>query len=252
MLNNLKSDLYRMFHSRSLYITLIVGIIVYGLLLSSSGIRIGSMFADFSRETNSFVDYLYYLPKSPVFMVLVLVFISIFHNDEYASGFMKNIMPLMNHKWMLIVERYVFNIIFIVIILTVLIIASTIIQCFVPMEHTATLPIANFMVYTFVQIFFTATLASVVMMLNHLTRSRVLIIIFSVIYGASIVYMLETMIAELVFHNLDILKYMMLQISGTLSYDVSWNTYKFPLCIALIFTIVYNVISFIAIRKRDM
>lgn len=241
-----------MFHSRSFYISLCLGALTYAFLLSTSGFRIGSMFADFRRESDSFVDFLYYLPKSPVYLLIVLVFLSMFHNDEYNTGFTKNIMPLMNHKWMFILERYVFNLICATLILVVLLFAATIVQIINPLEHTATLPTFDYVLFTFMQLLFIGAAASIVTMLNHITRSRILIIIFSVIYSLMIFYMLENMIVDFLFKSQDILAYTMYQIAGTLPHEVSWEAYKQPLCIVICYTIVYNVIGYFAIRKRDI
>ena len=109
MWNNLKMDLYRMVRQKSFYISMTVMLLLYLWLTTAVGLQNNTPFATFHQGKDTLVDFLYYFPKSSFYQIAVLIFLSLFFCEEYASGFVKNIYPMMHRKELLLLERFVFS-----------------------------------------------------------------------------------------------------------------------------------------------
>ena len=107
MWNNLKMDLYRMVRQKSFYISMTVMLLLYLWLTTAVGLQNNTPFATFHQGKDTLVDFLYYFPKSSFYQIAVLIFLSLFFCEEYASGFVKNIYPMMHRKELLLLERFV-------------------------------------------------------------------------------------------------------------------------------------------------
>lgn len=252
MWNNLKSDMYRMIHMRSFYVILAICLIMNSLLLFTTGISLSSPFANFMSDKNTFIDFLYYTIKSPLFLILFFIFLSIFHNDEYAKGFVKNTMPIMHNKMILIIERYFFNMIVCILLWICSIIPAFIREMVMPLTAGGSFQLGDYLLYIFVQILGLCTIASFIMLVNHLTRSKVLLIIYVCFYSMCILYMLEVSLAMVLFNDADIMKYSMYTLSGTLSHNISWNDYSLMIYLIIGYTLLYNGISYLVLKKKDI
>ena len=251
MWNSLKSDLYRVFHMRAFYITLCIGVVMSSILITSTGFTMSSPFSNFSRETDSLVDFLVYITKSPLFAILLLVFLSVFHNDEYDKGYAKNILPIHFKKSSIVIERYILGIIVSIVLLLSMFLAGGIATCFVPLASES-FKVLDLVIFVTVQILLINTVVSFLMMLNHITRSKVIVILVACVFSMLILYMLEVSIASWLLGDAEILKYTIYQQIGTLPTTFTWESYQLAFFVLIGNTVLYNVISFIALKKKDL
>ena len=98
-----------MVRQKSFYISMTVMLLLYLWLTTAVGCRTIHRLRPFIRERITLVDFLYYFPKSSFYQIAVLIFLSLFFCEEYASGFVKNIYPMMHRKELLLLERFVFS-----------------------------------------------------------------------------------------------------------------------------------------------
>lgn len=252
MWNNLKSDLYRMIHMRAFYVTLVICFIINLIMLFTSGISLNSPFASFMSNKNTLIDYLYYTIKSPTYLVLIFVFLSIFHNDEYTKGFVKNTMPIIHNKAILVIERYIFNIIAIVILWVCSLAPVVIKEMISPLSTGGIFQIGDYLIYIVVEILAACTVASFIMMLNHLTRSKVILIVYACFYSMFILYMIETSLAVALLDDASIMENCMYALSGSLAHSFSWNDYSTTIYLIIIYTLLYNGISYLILKKKDI
>lgn len=252
MWNNLRSDLYRVLHMRAFYISIAIGLFVNFILLTSTGITINSNFSTFSIESNTFSDFLFYLAKSPTFQLIVLVFLCIFHNDEYDKGFAKNIMPIIYKKSTLVLERYLLCVIVVIMIWLAIMIPCIVIQLILTTCPYTSFNIMDLVIYNLVQILLLSAFASLLMMLNHLTRSKILIIVLATTFGALILYMGLASLCIWLLGNHDLMQYSIYELMGTLPFKFSWETHQTTFLVLIGTTLLYNGISYLILKKKDI
>ena len=113
MLNMLRSDLYRILHIRSFKIgVFIMSIITICLTMPSVNVMSNTAFANYDAQIGNFVEYLYYFPKSAIFMIIVMLMYVIYLNEEYTSGFIKNVYPYLTDKLKLSISRLLIFVIY--------------------------------------------------------------------------------------------------------------------------------------------
>lgn len=251
MWNNLKSDGYRALHTRSFYVILILSVVLYQMLFTGNGVMNNSVFAQYRYGENTFAEFLYYLPKSGLFILLALLFVGLFATDEYSSGFVKNTYPLHVHKWTLLMERYVFNMIIITVYYLAILLATGIIQLLDPILFGELEP-ASYIGYVVVQIFILSTVASFLTLITHLTKSRVLIVLISMCFGMMMWYMMMGMLLDFLFKNTDLLQYTMYELMGKLPYTISWDGYGTAILVSIGNMLLYNGISCLILKKKDI
>lgn len=252
MWNNLRSDLYRVLHMRAFYISIAIGLFVNFILMTSTGITINSNFSTFSIESNTFTDFLFYLAKSPTFQLIVLVFLCVFHNDEYDKGFAKNIMPITYKKSSLVFERYLLCVMVVFMMWVAIMIPCIIIQFVLTPTSYAAFSIMDLAIYNVVQILLLSAFASLLMMLNHLTRSKILIIVLATSFGALVLYMGLASLCIWLLGNHDLMQYTIYELMGTLPYKFSWETYQTAFFVLIGTTLLYNGISYLILKKKDI
>lgn len=251
MWNNLKSDLYRMLHIKSFYVMLVLCIIFYILIFTGTGFVSNSNFAQYNAGKDSFSDFLYFLPKSSVLQCIVLVYIGMFICDEYNSGFIKNTFPLITKKWKIIISRYVFFIIVEMIFFLTSILACALMQIWYQ-AAVGTINWLDYIIYLFTQIIFLATFASFMGLIQHLTKSRVLVILLGFVYSFMLLYTLIFGIGYLIAPQTHVTKYMLYEVSGLLPYTFSLEGYQTAFIVIIVFTLLYNGISYLLLRKKDI
>ena len=226
MWNNLKMDLYRMVRQKSFYIAMVIMLLLYFWMTNAAGLQNNTPFASFYADKNTLVDFLYYFPKSAFYAVAVLVFLSLFFCEEYASGFVKNIYPSIHRKELVAVENLW------------------------QQDSFATFNILQFIGYSLMQMLILTVIASFLNLLIHATGSKVLAILVSVGYGSMTIFMLHAGIMSLL--NVDYTDYILYAISGQL--PVEWDAlfYSRAAMVAITSAILYNVGSYILLRKKDL
>lgn len=251
MWNNLKSDAYRALHTKSFYVILILSVVVYEMLFTGNGIICNTGFAEYRHGENTFAEFLYYLPKSGLFTFLALLFVGMFATDEYSSGFVKNTYPLHVHKWALLLERYVFNLIVITVYYLAILLVTGICQMFSSIP-SGSLDLGNYLMYLLVQILMLGAVASFITLITHLAKSRVLIVLISLCFGMTMLYMMLGMLLDFLFKNTDLLQYTIYELMGKLPYTFSWDGYCTAILVLMGDTLLYNSISCLILKKKDL
>lgn len=251
MWNNLKSDCYRALHTKSFYVILILSVVVYEMLFTGNGIMNNTGFAEYRYEENTFAEFLYYLPKSGLFAFLALLFVGMFATDEYNSGFVKNTYPLHVHKWTLLLERYVFNLIIITVFYLAIVLVTGLCQLLSPIT-SGSLNLEHYLIYLLVQILILGAVASFITLITHLTKSRVLIVLISLSFGMMMWYMMMGMLLDFLFKSTDLLQYTMYELMGKLPYAFSWDGYRTAILVLIGNTLLYNGISCLILKKKDI
>ena len=86
MLNMLRSDLYRILHIRSFKIgVFIMSIMTICLTMPSVNVMSNTAFANYDAQIGNFAEYLYYFPKSAIFMIIVMLMYVIYLNEKCVS-----------------------------------------------------------------------------------------------------------------------------------------------------------------------
>ena len=249
MWNNLKMDLYRMVRQKSFYISMTVMLLLYLWLTTAVGVQNNTPFATFHQGKDTLVDFLYYFPKSSFYQIAVLIFLSLFFCEEYASGFVKNIYPMMHRKELLLLERFVFSFITAFIYWAVIIV-MVVVENLWQQDSFASFSILQFICYSLMQMLILTVIASFLNMLIHATGSKVLAILVSVGYGSMTVFMLHAGIMSLL--KVEYTDYILYAISGQLPY--SWDAvfYSRAAMVAITSAILYNIGSYVLLRKKDL
>lgn len=250
MWNNLKSDVYRTLHTKSFYIMLFLMVGFYMLTLGSNGFSTSTNYAHFSRDINTFGEYLYFLPKSYLFVMMSLLYLGIFAVDEYMAGFTKNTYPLQVNKWKQVMERYLFSIVIIALFYAVLLGSSLLLQLVYPLE-LGSFDVGTYPVFVILQIMSIAAAACFTMLLSHLFRSKVAVVLFAIVFGF-ILNALMMMLCYLLLDSLELLQLTMYVKSGTLPYVFAGKEYGELALVVLGNTLLYNGISYYILKKKDL
>lgn len=251
MWNSLKSDIYRTLHTKSFYVILSFIIVLYALILTDSGVQTSTIFAQFHREQNTFADFLIYFPKSGLFVLLVLLFVAIFMSDEYIFDYAKNTYSIHVKKWKMVLSRYLYCFLITTFYTLAMLLCALVIQVILPMKG-GSIQIGDYAIYLIIQIAFIGVMASFIMMVIHLTRSRIIAIVIPLLYGMQMWYMLVGSIIIYLLKSEDILKYTTYQSSGELPSTFSIEGYSLALFVLIGNTLLYNGISYLILKKKDI
>lgn len=253
MWNNLRSDIYRITHMKSFYITLGVLILLNVQLIVSDGLQISAGFGTFSRANDTFADFLYYIFKTPTFILAITIFLCIFHNDEYDKGFAKNVMPIMNKKWVLIVERYLVSLVITLGLSLAIIICCVAVNMLMPNALLqGPIDIGHFAIYAVTQCLIVCSFVSMLVFLNHLLRSRILIILLSCFFSLFVFYIIENSISTMLLGNSDLLNVTMYYSIQTLPKVFTFEAYKMVFLIIGVNTVLWNALSYAVVKKKDI
>lgn len=232
MWNYLRSDLYRVLHMRMFYYVIIASIIT-GCTLQYIGF-------DF-----------YYLIKAPYFTTFALLFICLVHSEEYDSLYFKNIYPFIKDKYKLIIERYVLNVIICLSIIAVMSV-SAIITSTLSAPSALSIPWIDFILFVLVETLLLCCVASFLVMLVTITRSKSLLIIVATSYSFLLIYALEVMLATFFLNDSTLVRYTIYgQFSG-LPTTFQPSAYTLAFVIIVTSTLMYNSISALTMTHKDM
>lgn len=251
MWNSLKSDLYRMVHTKSFYITLCMSMLVYLLIFGNYGVMSNTTFAIFNAETDSFTQYLYYLPKSGIFQCILLIFLSMFFSDEYISGFHKNVYPLQVKKYNIVIERFIFSFIVSLLYFICTLIPDVIHQLCKPLPF-GDFDFLQYLLFMIIQILFICAVSGLISLIIHISRSRVVAVLLSIGYGMMFIYMILMGMSMFMFKDDILVRYSMYVNAGTLPETFSWSSYQTPLLVLGGTLVLYHAISYIILKKKDI
>lgn len=249
MWSNLKMDLYRMVRQKSFYIAMIIMLLLYFWMTNAAGLQNNTPFATFYADKNTLVDFLYYFPKSAFYTIAVLIFLSLFFCEEYSSGFVKNIYPMVHHKELLLLERFLFSFIT-AFIYWAAIVAMVVVENLWHQDSFASFSILQFICYSLMQMLILTVIASFLNLLIHATGSKVIAILVAVGYGSMTAFMLHAGIMSLL--KVDYSDYILYAISGKLSSTWDALLYSRAAMVAITSGILYNIGSYVLLRKKDL
>ena len=148
----LRSDLYRILHIRSFKIgVFIMSIMTICLTMPSVNVMSNTAFANYDAQIGNFAEYLYYFPKSAIFMIIVMLMYVIYLNEEYTSGFIKNVYPYQTDKLKLSISRLLIFVIYYIVFSFINIIFSLITVGFIQ-GRFGTISIIDYIIYYVIQL----------------------------------------------------------------------------------------------------
>lgn len=250
MWNNLKMDLYRMVRQKSLYISIGLLIVAFFWMLNAEGLVNNTTFASFDRTKNSVLDFLYFFPKSMFFQLAVLIFSALFFNEEYSSGFVKNIYPVQS-KLTLLLEKWIMSII----IILVFTLSCTILSGIELAVHKVSLSgfsIGNYAIYILMNTLLLSAVSCFIMMVNHLVRSKVVTILTAVGYSFTIFFMLNTALCIILPEAVQYVEYTLYYVIGNLNTVPELSAYGKATALAISSGILYNGISYLVLKQKDL
>lgn len=250
MWNKLKSDVYRTFHMKAFYVVLGLMLLSFVLLLDDLGMQSNTEFAHFTRGVDTFVDFLYYIPKSMMYSLFVLIFVGIFFTDEYNSGYVKNLYPLHTHKSILVIGKYLYCVIICFVFYMAVLAGSFIVQLVDPTTF-GSIQLGDYLPFVIMQLLTMAAAASFTMLLSNLTKSKVLVVLYAIGYG-TIIYMFVGMILNFLFHDVSALQWMMYVLSSKLPYTFGMDAYRNAILVLIGNTLLYNGINYLLLKKQDI
>ncbi|MDD3049102.1 MAG: hypothetical protein PHQ89_03900 [Bacilli bacterium] len=250
MWNNFKSDIYRTIHMKSFYVVMGLMIVSFIMILANLGLQSNTLFAQFDREQNNFMQFLYFMPKCMMFSLLILIFIGIFSTEEYNSGYVKNVYSLQISKAKFVLGRYLYCVIIATFFYVVILLVSLLVQLVYP------LTIGNFQLFDYIpfvimQILTIATASSFSMLLANLTKSKVIVVLFSIAYGY-IFYMIVGMLLNFMLHDTSALEWMMYVLSSKLPVNFAIEAYQKAFLVLIGNTLLYNEINYLILKKQDI
>lgn len=251
MWNNMKSDLYRILHTKSFYVILFIIVLFSCLVFTGSGFVCNTPFAQYHIGKNTFSEFLYYLPKSLGIQSGVLIFISMFLCDEYSSGFVKNTYPMQTQKWKIVLSRYVLYFLISMIFIVVNVVVCSIVQLFYQAEG-GSLQVLDYVLFLIMQGLFLSTFASLLAMLQYLINNRVILILLSFAFGTMLLYVMVLGLGQFLAPNLHVTEYMLYEVSGLLPNTISWDGYQKGIFVIIVYSLLYNSISYLLLKKKDI
>lgn len=229
ILNSLKMDLYRMVRQKSFYACLMILLIL------------------FNTANKSVADFLYFFPNVILLPLAVLLFLALFVNEEMTSGFIKHTYPLYQKKWVMLVERWLFTCV-VYLCMWFAVVCLTFILWLFHVYPLGEFSFFNYTAYILMQMLVVSGVGSFVMMLNYLTRSNVIMILYVLGYAFSILYALHGYLSNFF---VSYYQYTLYHISIFLPLVFEPHAYFQALMIIITSTLLYNSISYYVLKKRD-
>lgn len=251
MRNHIKANLYRMFHQKSFYISLLVLLLFYLMVMHNIGVMSSSVFVTFTQGKDNLGNFLYYIPRSPIFLLGVLVFIAMFDAEEYTSRMAASLYPLQHSKWKILVSQWFLHILtFLLFNFAIALMTGMNAPFF--QDAFAGFDVVSYVWFVLIQALLYGAILSFQTLILHLTQTRLTIVILAVLYGCSMVYMFMAMGVELLHIDPKVLTYTLYACNGSLPAVFAIDTYKTALCCGIGYTILYNVISLAVLKKKDL
>lgn len=243
-------DFYRMVHQKSFYITMSILLFLFAWHLCAD-IRSSVIFAQFDHRYNTVVDFLYYFPKSVFFLIGTLVYLALFAHEEYTSGFVKYMYPLQQKKWMILLEKWIFSLLVYFCFWACSLILTLFINLFLK-DPLIGFSLMDYMAYSVTQAILLTAVVSFLMLLNHSFQSKIATTLVACAYGSYTIFALHAGIHMLLPEGISYLEYTLSYISGTLPTTWDASVYSSAFAIAFSSTILYNGISYLVLKKKDI
>ena len=205
MWNQLRSDTYRFLHARATRILLLIYVVMMAGLSIFGGIVSNTTYAMFDLETDTFAHYLLFLPKSMLFVFFVLLGYVLLLGEEYQSGYVKNVYPLMQNPWRLALAK-ILSFLFIWGLFFLIGAVMGAVGSGVMRSHWGELSWA-YALYLAAQLLYALMLAMTISLLIHLFRGKLAAVLFVTLHSMGVIcslliYLLSQIGAEKLAGNL--------------------------------------------------
>ena len=250
MLNMLRSDLYRILHIRSFKIgVFIMSIMTICLTMPSVNVMSNTAFANYDAQIGNFAEYLYYFPKSAIFMIIVMLMYVIYLNEEYTSGFIKNVYPYQTDKLKLsisrllifVISRLLIFVIYYIVFSFINIIFSLITVGFIQ-GRFGTISIIDYIIYYVIQLLLATAVGSFLELFIHLSKKNIVSTILIFLYTFGILFGMVYIFFQEWF-NLSVYENAIYYLSGTLPYRIS-DVY--------LNTMIGVLLNMVILKKKDL
>ena len=246
----LRSDLYRILHIRSFKIgVFIMSIMTICLTMPSVNVMSNTAFANYDAQIGNFAEYLYYFPKSAIFMIIVMLMYVIYLNEEYTSGFIKNVYPYQTDKLKLsisrllifVISRLLIFVIYYIVFSFINIIFSLITVGFIQ-GRFGTISIIDYIIYYVIQLLLATAVGSFLELFIHLSKKNIVSTILIFLYTFGILFGMVYIFFQEWF-NLSVYENAIYYLSGTLPYRIS-DVY--------LNTMIGVLLNMVILKKKDL
>lgn len=251
MINLIKADGYRMLHQKSFYITGAILVAFYFMILCSDGGVSNMPFAQFSRDTDTIMDFLYYFPKSSVFIAGSLIYGALFTSESYTSRMSASIYPLQQHKWIILLAQWGISLV-IYLSFTIVVVLMALLSSLWVGNGFGSVSLLDYVIYLAEQTVLFASMMACVGVITHAFRNTTLSIIFGIFLGSSLLFMLMGMVLDRLHLDPEWLRFTLTYAMGNLPYLFSWEGCLQPLLVGLCFTGGCFIISNALLHSRDL
>lgn len=249
MWNMLKSDFYRITHTISFKRTMILFIIFMTMLYMDWGVQSNGLFASYDASKDSFVDFLYFFPKTAVFQMFCFIYLCMFISEEYNNGYVKNIYPYFQNKGKLVGSRY-FTFILIYMIFSITNIILTLFLTVVSGREMGDISFANYLIYFVVQICINSVIGLFFSFSFRLFRSMTASIMLVIAHTLMFFWGLHYLIFDLT--GINYLEYTIYYLNGNLPNVFDADIYGKTLLVVAVMTILCLSANYLVLKKKDL
>lgn len=269
MLNLIKMDLYRLLHSKAIWVTLVytIGFSFLLVFMSSKMDALVSFVQQIGTEvtvTNGMLE----IPKIGTFIIDSLqtqiwffacaIAVAVFAGAEYKNGYIKNIAGLFPNKAVLVFSKFItiaLEILFMMLVYCGATFVFSILLLHSEIQMDSLLPFIQSFLMLFLVYF---AMGSVIYLFTALTRNTVISIILAVMMVFSIISSIAqnsvNMLIKIIIpsSDFDLNYYLLTPRLSEISMHMSQDTAVHALVIACAFILVSAVISAVVMHKRDV
>lgn len=282
MINILKMDLYKMFHSKSFYIlniALVVVVLFMAVVMKvtlnmdfeaakQSNLRFhmdensvstndpslteeeyNEMLKDLreSMNVNEFITFQY---SEFLISILLAIFIAIFICSESNTGFIKNIIPLKNSRVNLVVSKNIVVFIF-VIIQGVIGVLSAMVSNLIVSGKINFLDFKELMIYLGLQMFLRMAFGSLLILLAYLFRSKASSMSIGILLSVNIHGIFLNMLDKVAHvFKIDLSRISLAENMAIPRFNS--NDFKRVIIISLMYFIIYNIASIVRVSRMEI
>lgn len=253
MLNNLRSDVYRLCKGKSLYVSMGILCVLFYFMQLSGGVSSHTPLASYNATSGSLLDFMYYFPKSMFFTLAVTIILALFRGEEFSSGYIKNIYTKYESRTTLLLSRLVMNILVWLILWSVVTLMIVLMNlCMLHDPALSTINIFDYGMYCIVQMLILSAAIAFIDFTIYLFRNKTFAVVIAIAYASSLIYMLLSLLNMYLPNEMDFLSFTLTQASGTLpmQFDIAIHGKAFLL--ALSSFILYTIGSHILLKKKDL
>lgn len=249
MLNLIKMDLYRLFHTISTWLMMAVAIVAAFFCVALT--------TELSDRYSSVVGILEMLFHGGLFIVLFSVFVTIFVNAEQRNGYTKNLGGLIPHRGQLVISKIVAIAIEIMIVFILFTVTITIAAKIFCGNKFAIGSFGNLFILLGVQYLLHLGFVCFIVVICILTRSSAFAMVSGILISFSIMNIIYSLVNKMIYFisdnaDFDISHFMVDYNISTYSLEISANDTYRAIAVGCIFVIISVACAFIVTEKRDI